>query len=142
MATISSTEKHLAELLETLSHDLSKAIEGNKAAAQRVRTGTIQLEKVAKVFRKESVAAEKSGKVRRVVKRASGSAAAARSHGAGAKAKPKAKSAPVATKAKPKGKTVAKKATSASTKGSARPAARQKSTKRATAKLPGARAKM
>ena len=45
----SSTEKHLAQLLEHLAHDLNKAVAGNKAAAQRVRTGTIKLEKVAKL---------------------------------------------------------------------------------------------
>jgi hypothetical protein len=38
---------------------------GNKAASQRVRTGTIMLERIAKVFRKESIYAEKIGKFRK-----------------------------------------------------------------------------
>ena len=35
--------------------DLTKAVGGNKAAAQRVRVNTVALEKVAKLYRKESV---------------------------------------------------------------------------------------
>lgn len=46
-------------LLSALMADLDKADKGNKAAAQRVRVGTIDLEKVAKKYRKESIAAEK-----------------------------------------------------------------------------------
>lgn len=49
------------EYLEDCINDLQKANGGNKAAAQRVRTGTILLEKCAKLYRKESVAAEKKG---------------------------------------------------------------------------------
>ena len=46
----------MMELLERVYEDLVKAVEKeNKAAAQRVRTGSIRLEKVAKLFRKESV---------------------------------------------------------------------------------------
>ena len=46
----------MMELLEKVYEDLVKAVEKeNKAAAQRVRTGSIRLEKVAKLFRKESV---------------------------------------------------------------------------------------
>lgn len=48
-------------LLEEIVVDLQKADHGNKAAAQRVRTGTVRLEKVAKIYRKESVAEEKRG---------------------------------------------------------------------------------
>jgi hypothetical protein len=51
----------MKELLEDLSRDLDKATGGNKAASQRVRTGSIKLEKVAKAYRKESVASEKRG---------------------------------------------------------------------------------
>jgi len=47
--------------LECCVRDLHKANKGNRAAAQRVRTGTIKLEKCAKMYRKESVAAEKKG---------------------------------------------------------------------------------
>lgn len=49
----------LKGLLDTLAKDISKATNGNKAASQRVRTSTIKFEKVAKQYRKESVAAEK-----------------------------------------------------------------------------------
>lgn len=56
--TISSMRQHLAEL----SHDLEKAADGNRAAAQRVRTGSIKFARTAKAFRKESVDAEKGSK--------------------------------------------------------------------------------
>ena len=53
--TISEIQRVLAELI----HDLEKAAGGNRAAAQRVRTGTIKFTKIAKIYRKESVAAER-----------------------------------------------------------------------------------
>ena len=53
------TIKKLEHLLSCLSKDLHKAVKGNKAASQRVRTGSIKLEKTAKIYRKESVACEK-----------------------------------------------------------------------------------
>jgi hypothetical protein len=53
--TINALKKHVQEL----HHDLEKATAGVKAAAQRVRIGTIRLSKIAKVYRKESIAAEK-----------------------------------------------------------------------------------
>jgi hypothetical protein len=56
--TISAMRQHLTEL----SHDLEKAAEGNRAAAQRVRTGSIKFARTAKLYRKESVDAEKGGK--------------------------------------------------------------------------------
>lgn len=59
------TMNHLNQLLMSVSKDLTKVQRGNKAAAQRVRVGTIKIEKVAKIFRKESVAAEKSGKFKK-----------------------------------------------------------------------------
>jgi len=59
---LAHTSKQLAEMLEQVSHDLAKAMNGNSAAAQRVRTGTIKLGKLAKTFRKESVKAGKSPK--------------------------------------------------------------------------------
>lgn len=55
----------LEQLVSVLSKDLSKVYKGNKSAAQRVRVGTLRLEKVGKLFRKESVTAEKSGKFRK-----------------------------------------------------------------------------
>jgi hypothetical protein len=58
---LNETTKHMRELLAGISVDLEKASGGNKAAAQRVRTGSIKLEKSAKSYRKESINAEKSG---------------------------------------------------------------------------------
>lgn len=48
----------MRQTLADLARDLEKASLGNKSAAQRVRTGTIQLAKTAKLYRKESVHAE------------------------------------------------------------------------------------
>lgn len=59
---IKETYKHLKDLLVAITHDLDKAEGGNKAASQRVRTGTVRLEKVAKLFRKESIKSEKQTK--------------------------------------------------------------------------------
>jgi hypothetical protein len=56
---IKETFKHLKDLLVSITHDLDKAENGNKAASQRVRTGTVKLEKVAKMYRKESIKTEK-----------------------------------------------------------------------------------
>jgi len=55
------TIKELRSLLAQATQDLEKATLGNKAAAQRVRTGTVKLEKVAKAYRKESIHNEKTG---------------------------------------------------------------------------------
>lgn len=59
---IKETFKHLKDLLCNISHDLDKAENGNKAASQRVRTGTVKLEKIAKLYRKESIKTEKATK--------------------------------------------------------------------------------
>lgn len=55
---------NMRKLLAEINVDLEKSANGNKAASQRVRVHTIELEKVAKMYRKESVASEKkaSGK--------------------------------------------------------------------------------
>jgi len=66
---LQETTSHLNDLLERLSKDLLKVQRGNKSAAQRVRTGTVKLEKIAKLFRKESVCAEKSGKFKKKSKK-------------------------------------------------------------------------
>lgn len=63
--SLEKTVQELRELLNCCSSDLQKTERGNRAAAQRVRTGTVKLEKVAKRFRKESVAEEKSGNFRK-----------------------------------------------------------------------------
>lgn len=59
------TVTQLNSLLTKVVTDLGKVHRGNKSAAQRVRVGTIDLEKIAKRFRKESVAAEKSGRLKK-----------------------------------------------------------------------------
>lgn len=59
---LTNTMGKLENLLTSITKDLTKVARGNKAAAQRVRVGTIHLEKVGKLFRKESVAAEKAPK--------------------------------------------------------------------------------
>lgn len=56
------TMKKLETVLNNVSKDLVKVKKGNKSAAQRVRVGTIHLEKVAKDFRKESLAERKRRK--------------------------------------------------------------------------------
>ena len=60
MSTLATTVREMEELLTEIHGDLAKAKAGNKAAAQRVRTKTIRLEKTAKNYRKESIAAEKA----------------------------------------------------------------------------------
>lgn len=59
---LKDTIRKMEGMLMDLAMDLRKASEkGNRAAAQRVRTGTIKLAKLSKQYRKESVAAEKKG---------------------------------------------------------------------------------
>lgn len=59
---LKDTVTKMEELLAAIAKDMSKASTGNKAASQRVRTNTIKFEKIAKLFRKESVAAGKMQK--------------------------------------------------------------------------------
>ncbi|WP_316356056.1 histone [Candidatus Neptunichlamydia sp. REUL1] len=69
---LKDTVKKMERMLMDLAVDLRKASEkGNRAASQRVRTGTITFAKVAKQYRKESVSAEKkgSGKKRKKAKK-------------------------------------------------------------------------
>lgn len=63
---LKETTNQLQALLEGVTKDLEKGSRGNKAASQRVRTGTVKLEKIAKLFRKQSVANEKLVKSKRV----------------------------------------------------------------------------
>lgn len=63
--TLKETMHQLDNLLVNVVKDLGKVYKGNKSAAQRVRVGTIRLERIAKLFRKESVAAEKGGRLRK-----------------------------------------------------------------------------
>jgi DNA-binding protein H-NS len=59
---LNDTIKNVRNLLANITQDLEKADNGNKAAAQRVRTGTVKLEKIAKLYRKESIKNEKGTK--------------------------------------------------------------------------------
>jgi hypothetical protein len=63
--SLRDTMNQMNHLLAAVAKDLGKVCNGNKSAAQRVRTGTIKLEKISKIFRKESVAAEKSGQLKK-----------------------------------------------------------------------------
>lgn len=83
--SLNHTYNNLRGLLSHITADLSKAENGNKAAAQRVRTGTVKLEKVAKAYRKESIASERGGAKKKPAK------AKAAAKKPVAKAKPKAK---------------------------------------------------
>lgn len=122
--SLQSTTKELKDLLCNLSHDLEKADGGNKAASQRVRTGTVKLEKVAKRYRKESISTEKKVKgTKKPVKKAAPSKAAAKPRPAAAA---KAKSAKTAAKSTKTKKTAVK--------------ARPLSIRRPSAKLPTRRA--
>lgn len=56
---LKETINQMRQYLIELTQDLEKAADGNRAAAQRVRTGSIHFAKVTKTFRKESVAAER-----------------------------------------------------------------------------------
>ncbi len=62
---LKDTCKTLRSLLEEILADLQKADAGNKAAAQRVRTQSIKFEKCAKMYRKESIKADKSGHMKK-----------------------------------------------------------------------------
>jgi hypothetical protein len=91
---LKDTVKHLRDLLAHITHDLEKADNGNKAASQRVRTGTVRLEKIAKAYRKESIKSEKATKgQKKPAKKATSHAKkpAAKKPAAKAKAKPAAK---------------------------------------------------
>lgn len=62
--------KKMEAMLIDLTIDLRKAAEkGNKAASQRVRTGTIKFAKLAKQYRKESIAVGKKGEKKRKAKK-------------------------------------------------------------------------
>jgi hypothetical protein len=105
--------KTLRDLLHNITSDLDKAENGNKAASQRVRTGTVRLEKVAKQYRKESIKGERLTK------------------GTGRRS---AKKPAAAKKAKTHAKPAPKKPVAKAHKSSARPKAFQ--VRRPTAKLP------
>ncbi len=145
--SLKDTFKQMRELLANITLDIEKSENGNKAASQRVRTGTVRLEKIAKLFRKESIASEKKNKGQKKSSRSAGGASKSKSggsHGIGSHGGSKSrsgtggsskgrsggshggsKSKSASVKAKPKAKAA---------QASIRP--RQLSVKRATAKLP------
>ena len=49
------TVQTMKKLLQDLLKDLDKGLTGNKAASQRARVNTVKLEKLAKIYRKESL---------------------------------------------------------------------------------------
>ena len=120
------TIKQMRDLLANITSDLEKADNGNKAASQRVRTGTVRLEKIAKRYRKESISSERKTKGQ---KKPAKAAASKSKSSAASKGKSSARGKATASKSSVKAKPKAK-----SSKASFRP--RQLSIKRATAKLP------
>jgi hypothetical protein len=65
---LKDTTASMEKMLTTLGSDLKKAIKGNKAAAQRVRTNSIKFGKLAKDYRKESISEGKK-KVKKAAKK-------------------------------------------------------------------------
>ena len=125
--SIKDTYKHLKELVAHISVDLDKSENGNKAASQRVRTGTVKLEKVAKLFRKESILHEKKTKGQKPAKASSAKKAVKKVAKPVAKKPVAVKSKNVAVKAKPKAKAA---------QGAAHVKSRHMSIKRAPTKAP------
>lgn len=102
---LKDTTKHLRDLLSHITTDLEKADGGNKAASQRVRTGTVKLEKIAKLYRKESIKNEKTTKgTKKPAKKAAHKVAHKVAHKAKAKPAAKAKHHAAPAKAKPAAK--------------------------------------
>ena len=55
LKNMKETIKKITAIVEALQIELAKAAEGNKAAAARARKATLELEKLGKEFRKQSV---------------------------------------------------------------------------------------
>jgi septum formation inhibitor MinC len=99
--------KNMKDLLANIASDLEKSGNGNKAASQRVRTGTVKLEKIAKSYRKESISHEKKTKGQKKPSKSASakkSAPKAASKPAAKKAAPASKAKGASVKAKPKAK--------------------------------------
>lgn len=62
---LNETMNGMTLLLTKITKDLTKAGRGNKSASQRIRVGTIQLEQIAKKFRKESIEFEKNSRMKK-----------------------------------------------------------------------------
>ena len=98
---LKDTVKSLRDLLNGILHDLEKSDKGNKAASQRVRTGTVKLEKVAKLYRKESIKSEKQNKGSKKPAAKKSTKSAAKPVAKTAAKKPVAKAAPAKAVKKP-----------------------------------------
>lgn len=135
---LKQTVGEMNRLISAINADLEKADKGNKAAAQRVRVGSIDLEKVAKRYRKESIAAEKkqAGSGKKAVKKKAAKKAAKKPAAKKAEKKPAVKKA--VKKAAPK-KAVKKAKVSSAKKKVVRTKA--KVVRKATAKKPRKMAK-
>ncbi len=53
------TTDNLVDIMENVLKDVPKALKGNKTAAQRIRTKTVELSKLAKEWRRLSLLQEK-----------------------------------------------------------------------------------
>jgi hypothetical protein len=62
---LKETINNLNEMATAITKDLAKVSRGNKTAAQRVRVGTIRWERIAKLFRKESIDEENVDKLKK-----------------------------------------------------------------------------
>jgi hypothetical protein len=88
---LKDTVHTMKKLLHDIAHDIQKAEGGNKAASQRVRTHSIKLEKTAKLYRKESIAAEKKERKPKKAPKASAHVKKAKVHSHHAMKRPTAK---------------------------------------------------
>ncbi len=57
---LKETIQRMKALISAMGRDIEKSERGNKAAAQRVRTATIQFGKLTKIYRQQSIALEKN----------------------------------------------------------------------------------
>lgn len=63
---LNQTAEAMKRYLKQLLSDLDKAGKGNESAAQRVRTSSIALAKISKQYRKESIAATKKKRAKKL----------------------------------------------------------------------------
>lgn len=66
---LKETVIHLRQILTNMHRDLDKAGRGNCTAAQRVRTNSIKFAKIAKTYRKESMAEQKKANATKKTKK-------------------------------------------------------------------------
>ncbi len=65
---IHNITRHLLLLVNDLECELENSLKGNMAAAQRARVITLELQKVGKMYRRESLAASRSGYMKKIKK--------------------------------------------------------------------------